>query len=237
MRKLILGLVVILALGCRKQDDPFVDPLAGRATYNFEEGLQGWEGGFADFPLDFEDSVMFELDTAILPVGTPERTVRLSGNDVNRDLFMFIKQKIGPLDPNTAYRITFVMDILAQNLEEVEEINTNPFIVPKVGASTMDPKLITTADTDELGYLGMTLNIDKGNGNSGGLDMIALSPVELSTDPGASTSPASINSGSEVFRATTDSNGEIWLIIGTDSESGMKHAVYLDNLLIEFFTN
>ncbi len=228
----IMGLWIVL--GCNRQDDGL--PLNPDATgrYTFDDGLQGWEAGVSDFPLGFEDSVMFESGTDSLPE-VSEMAFRLAGNDVNQDLFMFITQKLGPVDPETSYNLVFTFNILVQNLEQVQGSGSDIFIFPKVGATIVKPQVFITSDTTQLGYLGTAFSIDKGNGSFDGADMIAMGALQLPIAPGSTTTPNLITNGPNVFRATTDSNGDLWITVGTDSESGIKHAVYLDNLEVEFF--
>jgi hypothetical protein len=148
---------------------------------------------------------------------------------------MFITQKLGPVDPETNYNLVFTFNILVENLEDVEVSGSDIFISPKVGATRVRPEVFSTPDTTQLGYLEQAINIDKGVGSFDGNDMIAIGALQLPSGPGETTTPNLITNGANVFPATSDSNGDLWIIVGTESASGIKHAVYLDNLVIEFF--
>jgi len=221
MKAIFFVLGLIIAIGCDKENNSL--PLNADATgwYNFDDGLQGWEAGVSDFPLNAEDSVMFESGIATVPTDSLISAMRLAGNDVNQDLFMFITQKLGPVEPETSYDLIFTFNIMAENLEEVEVSGSDIFIFPKIGATTVKPEVSATSDTIRLGYLGQAINIDKGAGNLDGSDMMALGALQLPFGPGETTIPNLISNSVNVFRATTDSNGDLWIIVGIESAESL----------------
>src|SRR5688500_16270160 len=90
-------LIVCLAFfsGCSVEDKD--EPALSIFTkdFDFNEDQYDWAPGFADFPTNPEDSSQFELKSAYTePIESKltKRSVMLSGKNVNRDLFMYIKK-------------------------------------------------------------------------------------------------------------------------------------------------
>ena len=198
--------------GCNLDEKDDTALMISTEDFDFNEGQHNWAAGFADFPAAPEDSSLFELRHAYTePVDSKltKRSVMLSGKNVNRDLFMYLKKKIGNLKPNTEYTITFNVE-LASDLKEILSASGGAVYL-KAGASHMEPKSLIEAGR----YI---LNIDKGNADSAGEDMISLGDLFAASD---NTGYALINRNNTMansrYVARTNSNGELWLIIGTDA--------------------
>src|SRR5687768_7072123 len=94
-----------LAWACQNENED-TQLLLFTHDFDFNQGMHGWGAGFADFPADSVDSVQFELKYAYSePVDSKltKRSVMLSGKNVNRDLFMYLKKKVEGLQPNRDY--------------------------------------------------------------------------------------------------------------------------------------
>src|SRR5687767_11606416 len=77
-------------------------------------GRDGWEGDFTDYPANWQDSVDYELkcDYTDIPdnVG-PAKGLMISGKNLGDRLFMFIKNKVTGLAPNTDYALVFGVEL------------------------------------------------------------------------------------------------------------------------------
>ena len=105
-----------------------------------------------------------------LPSGLEGRAIYISGNNHSDDLFMFFQQQLMGLRPNTAYQMQFEIELASNTPEGLMGIGGSPgeSVYIKAGAAGHEPELIT----DEIGWL--RLNIDKGNQESEGENMINL---------------------------------------------------------------
>ena len=236
---LFIGLLLFTLSSCNLEvDDPIVtnEPEAvGR--YDFETGSsQGWEFGIADIPLDTTglDTIGFEASVVAIPNSLSGGTgIRLAANDPRKDVFLYIKERFGPLRPSTSYTIFFSMSMIVENLIDTTLLDQSLDLFLKVGVSREEPIAVETMDSTQLGYPGYTLNLDKGNGNVDGEDFLSVGAIPIPEIPGAPSEvlePPVFN-----IQATTDSDGFLWICIGTDSQSGIRHAVYYEGLLIDFF--
>jgi hypothetical protein len=106
-RNCVYLIFAVVLFGCEPsgQEDGFY---VFSEVFNFNEGTQGWEGDFADYPVD--DSIFYELNYshANLPANLGfGKALLLSGNNHSDDLFMFLKKKITGLAPNADYNASF----------------------------------------------------------------------------------------------------------------------------------
>lgn len=185
-------------------------------SYAFDFSLQdeGWDGDFSDYPEG--DSILYELEFKHdnLPVNLSQtrKGLKLSGFNQSDDLFMFIRRKITGLSPNTTYRVLF-------NVRFASNAPTGDFgiggapgesVVVKVGASTVKPEKQLTD-----GYYQM--NIDKGNQSQSGEDMFVIGNVGVAPTTSQYTEVYRSNTSANPFGVTSNAQGELWVIIGTDS--------------------
>jgi hypothetical protein len=200
--------------GCSSGDD-FLD--GGERTFDFDftEGTQGWQGGFADYPLGQE--VFYELIfdyRPLLPDLDPnDNGLFVSGHNHSDDLFMFVKRRVDGLAPNQIYLVDFAIEIGSEAGSDCVGIGGSPAITLKAGATQIEP----TAIADFSGFLRM--NIDKGNQSTSGANALVLGDTGVDVDCNEPVfeskrleTPANVS-----FEMTTDDNGAAWLIVGTDS--------------------
>lgn len=215
--------------GCNFEESESPQLLLFTREFDFNQGIQGWDAGFADFPAGQEDSTAFELRAGYLdPVDSKltKRSLMLSGNNKNNDLFMYVKKKIEGLQANSEYTLTFGVE-LASDLN-ASLFNNGGALYLKVGASNIEPKSLI----DGGKYV---MNIDKGNHATAGEDMISLGNIFTESN-GASYALISRNNtmSNSRYTARTNSNGELWLIIGTDSSVGGVTTLYYTRISVVF---
>ena len=207
-----------------------------RFNYRFEEDQQGWETGFADLPIDF-DQGFYELDSgwSELPSGLEGTAIYLSGHNRSDDLFMFLKTQIDGLKPETTYLVLFSIDLASNTPEGMMGIGGSPgeSVFVKAGAVDFEPEVIEASD----GHLRM--NIDKGNQASEGQDMINLGTlanpnIDPDTFTGEEYALITLDNQDRLFTVTTDNHGKVWVIAGTDSGFEGPSTVYYDMIDITF---
>lgn len=228
---LIICLVFVFLLGCSaKYEQEY------QFDYTFDEDQQDWISGFADLPIDY-DPAIYELDSGLgeLPSGLEGFAIYLSGHNRSDDLFMFIKKKIDGLKPDTTYQVFFSIDIASNSPEGMMGIGGSPgeSVYVKAGSVNYEPVVIE----DSSGWLRM--NINKGNQASEGQDMINIGTlanpnIDLNTFTGAEYAIMNLNNQERLFNVTTDSQGRIWVIVGTDSGFEGLTTVYFDSIVVDF---
>ena len=106
-------------------------------------------------------------------------------------------------------------------------------VYAKAGAVNFEPEVIE----DTAGWLRM--NIDKGNQASEGEDMINLGTlanpnIDLDTFTGEEYALMTLTSEGRDFEVTTNAQGLVWLIAGTDSGFEGATRVYYSRILAQF---
>lgn len=215
--------------GCAFEESENAQLLLFTQDFDFNQGLHDWDAGFADFPSDPKDSVEFQLKAGYSePVDSKltKRSLMLSGNNKNNDLFMYVKKKIDGLQPDSDYTLTFGVE-LASDLNAALS-SAGGAVYLKVGASDIEPRSVI----DGGQYV---MNIDKGDQAAAGEDMISLGDIYAEGN-GASYTLVSRNNtmSNSRYVARTNSNGELWLIIGTDSSLGGFTTFYYTRINVVF---
>jgi hypothetical protein len=229
--KKLFGIIIIsiFLTGCKKDDDGLI------FNYSFGTDSEGWIVGYSDYPANLspDDSLnLYEMSFGHSPLPEniipPQSGIRIRGHNRSDDLFMFMKKKITGLSPNTDYLLTF-------RIELASNVPTNAFgiggppgeaVTIKAGAASFEPLNII----DDDGWY--RLNIDKGNQSAGGDDITILGNVGVAENTTEYTLVTRRSQSS--LQAKTSSDGDIWIIIGTDSGFEGLTELYYSSVSITF---
>jgi hypothetical protein len=222
-----LCLLVLMLVGCDRDNGGEFE-----FTCHFDNDAEGWITGFADLPADYEEE-LYQLDSGHrkLPSGLEGSGIFIQGHNRSDDLFMFLKRKVDGLKPKTAHQVTFMIDLATSIPEGLVGIGGSPgeSVFVKAGATTIEPLV----EEDASGYLGM--NINKGNQDQEGKDMINLGDIahpELGESAGKEYKVKTLDNKEHSFEAVTDTNGSLWIIVGTDSGFEGLTILYYDKISI-----
>lgn len=235
MKKLvILGLIGLVAGGftsCNNDEDndePIIEPV--EKIYEFENGTDGWIGDFADYNAGEDEryDLAFDYTTLPSPLDESEGALGLVGTNLSDDLFMFVKNKVSGLDPITTYNVTFEVQFASDAPDGLSGIGGSPgeSVYVKAGAITEEP---VPVENNEGFY---RMNIDKGNQSQGGSDMLVLGDFSNDTDNEIYTLKTVSND--TPLMVTSDVNGELWLIVGTDSGFEGTTEIYYNTIKATF---
>ena len=139
---------------------------------------------------------------------------------------MFIKKEITGLVPNREYLVSFRVRFASNVANGQVGIGGSPgeSVYIKAGATPVEPvKQLNQDDFYEL-------NIDKGNQSQGGSAMVVLGNFANGTEENVYTLKTLTNSFP--FRARANSEGRLWLIVGTDSGFEGTTTIYYDEIEI-----
>ncbi|HEY3402111.1 MAG TPA: hypothetical protein VGK59_01925 [Ohtaekwangia sp.] len=230
-RAIIVVLAGFCGAGCGLSNDQGLEIYSD--YYDFNEGLDGWTVDFADYPSGDQDSASYELQFAhtSLPGNLSGRKgIMMSGYNYSDDLFMFMKKKVTGLPPNKLFTIVFQIELASNAPTGAIGVGGAPgeSVYVKAGASTMEPKKVVEQDQ-------YVLNIDKGNQLESGEDVITLGNIAVSpnTTEYELITRSNMNMNA-LFYAQTNSKGELWLIVGTDSGFEGLTTVYYTQLNFVF---
>lgn len=202
-------------------------------VYDFRESDHQWLPGFCDFPATDYDSVFFELQSGYVTAtidGAPTNAYYLSGNNHSDDLFMYLKRKVSGLEANTEYTLIYEVQLASDARENFSGIGGAPgeSVFLKVGASANEPKSVIDASGNYI------MNIDKGDQSADGEDMIVIGNIAVTEQADGFTTITRSNSPmtatgpgyDKPLIVKTNSRGELWLIVGTDSGFEGKTTIY-----------
>lgn len=223
---LCIGLILGFA-GCEVGPERH-DLLIFSHFYDFADSDHGWKGDFSDYPVG--DSIAYGLYVRhdLLPDNLGDRKgLMVSGTNYSDDLFMFIKKRVTGLIPSREYQIGFQLKFASNAPTGTVGVGGSPgeSVYLKAGASAIEPIKVTSN-----GYYQM--NIDKGNQLSGGQDMVLVGNI-ASQSTSFDYSLVERNNGAS-FTATSDANGELWLIVGTDSGFEGTTTLYYTEIRVIF---
>ena len=183
-------------------------------NFDFESGSEGWVVGFADLPVNYDQSI-YELDHEHrpLPEGLEGGGIYVQGHNRSDDLFMFLKRRVDGLRPDTTYAVSVSVDLATNVPAGLVGIGGSPgeSVYVKAGASTVEPLAVE----DESGHIRM--NIDKGNQSNGGESMVVLGDVAHPRVEESEYLIKTLENTGLPLSVATDSEGRAWLIVGTDS--------------------
>lgn len=221
----ILIAILCFVSSCKNEDIP--DKITKTFSYDFENDLQGWIGIFADYP-EGEDlfyEIQISHEALPEPLDNTQHAIMISGNNHSDDLFMGLLKKIDGLSPNTIYYITFNLTIASNAPQNSFGIGGSPgaSVYLKVGATSLKPEL----DIDDKQWL--RLNIDKGNQASEGTDMINIGTAGTPLEEFVYTIIMRSNMD-EPFKISSNDNGEVWLLVGSDSGFEGSTTLYYDRI-------
>jgi hypothetical protein len=192
-------------------------------NYTFTSGDEGWVGEFTEYPVSPspEADSIYEWQAEAVP--SPPATDGLSAymmscNNVSGDVFMFMKKRIDGLRPNTKYNVVFEI-VLNSNAMP------NQGVILKAGACQIEPRKVIENDY-------YVLNVDKGLDYSSGENAVSFGDIGASTENAAVTK-GNVNSN-EPFITQTNSKGELWLMLGTDSAFQGTTTIYFTQINIYF---
>jgi len=219
--------ILFFAAGCGSDNQPSVNP-GERLNYSFDMDAEGWIGGFSDYAADREEiyELRFEHTTLPAPLDQEEGALLLSGNNHSDDLFMYLKYRITGLEPGKAYALQFEVEFASNVADGMIGVGGSPGegVSIKAGAVSYEP----AAKPDARGWYRM--NIDKGNQNNDGSDMIVIG--DFSNDTVNNTYTLKSVKSDEPFTAVANENGELWIIVGSDSGFEATTTIYYNKISI-----
>ena len=228
--KLILFLTLIFLLfNCNKEDENVITyPETLELTYDFQNDNQSWEGDFADYPLGEESfyELSYELSNLPTPLNTNSGALKQSGNNHSDDLFMFIRRQINGLKPNTNYRVSYEIEFASDVADGQVGVGGPPGegVTIKAGAVITKPEKV-----NQSGFYQM--NIDKNNQANSGSDMVIIGDFSNDTNQNEYTLKNLV--ANDILTVSTNGSGELWLVIGTDSDFEATTTIYYNLIKVK----
>lgn len=201
--------------------------------FSFQDGPEGWQGGFVDYPAGQEDFMELHSDWRALPIYlAPGRmALFISGNNHSDDLFMLFKRCLAGLQADTLYQVAFTVEFATNAPSDCGGIGGPPGtgVTLKVGAAAVEPVGVIP---DASGWF--RLNLDKGNQVAGGADAVSIGHIGNTRHcPDATYEFKTLSTPGTAFYATTGNDGILWALFGTDSGFEGTTSLYYSFIRIE----
>jgi hypothetical protein len=225
MKRILVAVLAVLAISCSDEKDG-VNPNNSINT-DFSKSIEGWNWGFADYPEGVEEEWQFSVkqDTLPSPLDRTKKALRVSGSNHSDDLFMYITKKVTMPKANQSYEGTFEIDFATEAAESSMGVGGSPAhsVYMGIGLVSVEPAKKMTDD----GHYRM--NISKISQSQDGEDMKVIGDVSNGKDDFVYTMVKRTGK----FTGKTDANGNLWVIIGTDSGFEAVTTLYYTNVKVD----
>lgn len=223
---LFLSLISLsLFTNCSENDNDTPETI--EFYYDFQNDTQSWEGDFADYPVGEEDfyELKYEFSNLPTPLNTSDGALNQSGNNHSDDLFMFIRKQISDLEANTNYKVSYEIEFASDVADGMFGVGGSPGegVTIKAGITNIKPEKINQGGAYQM-------NIDKGNQGNGGSDMVVIGDFSNDTNQNVYTLKTLI--ADNIPTVSSNSQGELWLIIGTDSGFEATSSIYYNAIKV-----
>ncbi|WP_028610827.1 copper amine oxidase N-terminal domain-containing protein [Paenibacillus harenae] len=200
-------------------------------SYSFDRGDEGWLGGFADLPVEYDPSI-YELSYAreliAIEGNTTNYALKLNGMNRSDDLFMYTTQKISGLKPDTVYDAALSFSLYTNQAGDMMGVGGAPgeAVSIKAGFASKEPEVTKERDGENTYF---KLNLDKGNQSTEGDD---LKIVGNMVKPDSDTEGFQQKTMSHAATLKTNASGELFVIIGSDSGYEGLTTYYVDDIQV-----
>src|SRR5688500_17268576 len=115
--------------------------MAQAFRFDFDAGLHDWEGGYSDYGDESDFQYQFAHKPLPKPLDTTKYGLMLNGMNRSDDLFMFLRCKVGNLEPATRYDVVFNVRFASRYASDGIGIGGSPgkSVFMKVGATAVKP--------------------------------------------------------------------------------------------------
>ncbi|WP_308633929.1 copper amine oxidase N-terminal domain-containing protein [Paenibacillus silvisoli] len=198
-------------------------------NYQFTKDMEGWKGGFADLPIDY-DKEIYELDFArqLLPVdkNTANYGLKLSGHNRSDDLFMYLSKGMNGFKPNASYNVNLKFSMYTDAGGGMVGIGGSPAesIFIKAGILSNEPLSVPASSPGSEYY---RMNVDIGSQGAGGKDVKVIGNAAKPNAEQSGYQRVEFNYSAKV---TANAKGEIFILIGADSGFEGLTTLYFDDV-------
>ena len=169
---------------------------------------------------------MFTRSALPAPLNGSVNAIKISGNNHSDDLLSLIVRKIENLEPNTVYSVTFEIELASNVTSNSPGIGGSPDLEFGVGGLTYRPE-----NTISMGYYrpNFTSRLQSRESNE---VLKSVGRIGVSPDYPAPFTLINRNNLSDPMPLKTNANGELWLMMGTDSGFEGITTLYYKSILV-----
>jgi hypothetical protein len=206
---ILIMLSVIVFISCKKNNAKEVKEF----KFDFAQSVEGWQSFFSDYPVGSEVfyELVFSRPALPAPLDGSVSAIKISGNNHSDDLLSLIVRKIENLKPSTAYSVTFDIELASNVTSNAPGIGGSPDLELGVGGLAYRPE-----NNISQGYYrpNFTSRLQSRESNE---VLKSVGRIGVSPDYPTSFTLINRNNLSDPMPLKTNADGELWLMIGTDS--------------------
>lgn len=232
-RLLTMGITTLLALsmmtGCTSLAK--VSDGANSIKFDFEKDDAGFMPIYADYPYSegVEEFYEFQHNYGTVPIDGAGNGIFISGNNHSDDLFMGYVKALEGFVPAKTYHFSVSFKLATDVEGGLVGVGGAPgeSVTVKCGVTQTDPAALPVENGDFTFY---RLNIDAGRQSNGGKDMVVVGDMAKAENnrPGE----YEFKEFTAEFDTAANAQGEVYLVIGTDSGFEATTSYYLDDISI-----
>lgn len=238
MKKIVsLGLAALLMVGAATQtagaaaEHTTLNNSTVKFDFNSDDG--GFVPIFSDYPDQdgVEEFYEFQYAHKEVPVPGAGKGLFISGNNHSDDLFMGYVKKLEGFAPGRTYHFSLNFH-LATNVDGgLIGVGGSPgaSVFVKCGVTTMEPRSsVLEPGTGEH----FRMNIDTGAQANGGKDMVVVG--DMTKAENNRPDEYEFKEFQAEFEVASNTRGEVYLIIATDSGFEATTSYYLDDIVVDW---
>lgn len=222
-----LGAVALLALAACGGGNTDAVPVSLKLSADFNAGVAGWSGGFADYTDDTAPSDVRQVAQA-LPAPLSGNGYFLTGHNRSDDALIYVKKQFAGLVPSAKYKVLFDVKFASNTPSGCFGVGGAPgesvYVVAAVTAN--EPVTVKQADGN------YRVNIDRGNQAESGKAGKVLGNIANGEACGKSNyvSKTVQSAKTDAIEVQADTAGKVWLMLGIDSGFEASGQVYLQSV-------
>lgn len=203
------------------------------ASFDFRNGAQGWQSGFADLPI--QSNGTFDLAAGIRPLPAavgPGTGYLLQSENRSDDIFMFLKRQLGTADgiqANQAYELRYTITFASNAPSGGFGAGGAPgeAVRLKAGGSTIEPRPVLADDGN------LRMNVDIGRNSQDGKAASVAGDIANGIEGTDVPYVSLTREHTHTFPVRADAKGNLWLLVGTDSGFEGFTALYYQKIAVE----
>ena len=206
--------------------------------FDFRSGALDWQAGFADLPATNTGFYDLQSGIRLLPpeLGVSGTGFYIQGINHSDDLFMFLKRRLTVADGIVAgqkYRARYAIDFASEAQVGCASVGGAPgeAVYLKAGATPNEP---LSLPQDE-GFIQLRMNVNTGAQSVGGSAASTSGNIANGLPCNLQQRPfVSVHRVYEhLTQVTAAANGEMWLLLGTDSGFEERTRLYYQRIQVE----
>jgi len=200
-----------------------------QVTYSFDRDQEGWKGGFADLPVDYDKDIYgLQYGRELLPDqgSSSNYDLKLQGHNRSDDLFMYLTRGVDGFEADKIYDVQLKFALYTSESGGMMGGAPGESVYVKAGILGKEPTAVPTSHGGGEYY---RMNVDIGSQSQSSKDAKVLGNVIKPDSEKEGYQRVEFEYSAQV---KADEHGKIYLLIGTDSGFEGMTALYYDDIQV-----